>query len=341
MCLEHLGAHVQGYALQPPTDPSMYDVCNLGKRIESRIGDIRDLDALTAALEAGMPEVVFHLAAQPIVRRSYRDPIETYSTNVMGTVNILEACRRTPSVDAVVIVTSDKCYENQEWEYPYREIDQLGGRDPYSSSKACAELVSAAYARSFFCGAGGSNEARVATARAGNVIGGGDWAEDRLVPDIARAMAGRRPIEVRNPASVRPWQHVLEPVWGYLVLGEWLLSMPTGFAGAFNFGPDSAGIRSVGEIAGMAIESWGAPGAIRGPESDAIQPHEARLLTLDSSKAAATLGWCPALDTRTAVELTVEWYRSYYENPDDAEAVTVSQVEDYLRRTEAVRLGRD
>jgi CDP-glucose 4,6-dehydratase len=255
--LQRLGAEVMGYALPPPTDPSLFELAKLARRLDHVVGDVRDLDALLTAFDRHAPEVVFHLAAQPLVLRSYREPKETFDTNVGGTVNVLEAVRRTPSVKAVVVVTSDKCYENREWVFGYREDDAMGGHDPYSASKGAAELVTAAYRRSFFAPDASTRVVGLASARAGNVIGGGDFADDRILPDALRAVQAGKPLLVRNPGSTRPWQHVLDPLAGYLLLATRLLDDPGRYAEAFNFGPDLSGVSSVRELVTSFYASLG------------------------------------------------------------------------------------
>lgn len=298
-----LGARVTGYGLTPHTTPSYFARCGLAERVTTQFADVRDAAALGAALAAAQPRVVFHLAAQPIVRLSYRAPLETIGVNVLGTASLLEAVRHTPSVEAVVVVTSDKCYENLERPDGYREDDPLGGHDPYSASKAAAELIATAYRRSFFA-AGGP---RVATVRAGNVIGGGDWAADRLVPDAMRALVAGQPIRVRNAAAVRPWEHVLEPLGGYLRLAERLAGSGA-FAGAWNFGPRDSDAVPVATLVELIVGRW--EGARWESRPDADAPHEAGLLRLDWSKARERLGWHPGLTLKEAVELTVAWYRA-------------------------------
>jgi CDP-glucose 4,6-dehydratase len=298
-----LGARVSGYGLTPHTTPSYFVRCGLADRLTTHLADIRDATALTAAVAASQPRVVFHLAAQPIVRLSYKAPLETIAVNVLGTSTLLEAIRHAPSVEAVVVITSDKCYDNVERPEGYREDDPLGGHDPYSASKAAAELIAAAYRRSFFAASG----PRVATVRAGNVIGGGDWAADRLVPDAMRALVAGEPIRVRNAAAVRPWEHVLEPLGGYLRLAERLTDGDS-FAGAWNFGPRDGDAVSVGVLADLIVSQWEGARWESRPEGDA--PHEAGLLRLDWSKARTRLGWHPGLTLKEAVELTVAWYRA-------------------------------
>ncbi len=327
-----LGARVTGYGLIPHTTPSYFTRCGLAERVTTHFADVRDAAALQAALASAQPRVVFHLAAQPIVRLSYKAPLETISVNVLGTSTLLEAVRHTPSVEAVVIVTSDKCYENIERAEGYREDDPLGGHDPYSASKAAAELIAAAYRRSFFAGGG----PRVATVRAGNVIGGGDWAADRLVPDAMRALVQGEPIRVRNPAAVRPWEHVLEPLGGYLRLAEHLTRSPA-FAGAWNFGPRDGDAVSVGTLADLIVGQW--EGAHWESKPEAGAPHEAGLLRLDWSKARTRLGWHPGLTIKEAVELTVAWYRAAA-GSSSARAMYdlgVEQIHLYRQRWQAVQ----
>ena len=321
--LQQLGARVAGYALAPPTTPSLFDQARVGDGMASTIADLRDLPALTAAVRAAAPEVVFHLAAQSLVRASYDDPVGTYATNVMGTVHLLEAVRQVPSVKAVVIVTTDKCYENREWDWGYRENDRLGGRDPYSNSKACAELVTDAYRRSFF----GDHRVAIASARAGNVIGGGDWAKDRIVPDAVRAFLDSKPLAIRNPAATRPWQHVLEPLAGYLQLAERLVADGAAFAEGWNFGPSDELVLPVGELATKLAAAWGGGAAWVGAGEPGA-PHEARLLRLDASRARGRLGWRPALSIDATLAWIVEWHQAVGRG-DDARAVTLAQLARY------------
>ena len=323
--LQSLGAEVYGMALPPESDLSMFTIARVGEGMHSTIGDVRDLDLVTHLFTSVRPELVFHLAAQSLVRRSYADPVATYATNVMGTLHILEAARLSSGLRGVVIVTSDKCYENRETLWSYRESDPMGGADPYSSSKGCAELVSSAYRRSFF-GADGS--ALVATARAGNVIGGGDWSEDRLVPDIARAIASGRPAVIRNPESVRPWQHVLEPLRGYLLLGVGLLSGRADLAQAWNFGPGEEGAVSVKHVAEEMIRIWGGGSLEMSPVQDG--PHEAALLKLDITKSRTLLDYNPVIGINRSIELTVDWYRQYEKSPDNGRELTERQIAEYV-----------
>jgi len=320
--LTDMGAEVHGYALTPPTEPNFFTVAGLQDRLDSStIADIRDAATFARAMQAAQPDIVLHLAAQPLVRYSYVAPVETYAVNVMGTVNLLEALRQVPSVKAVVNVTTDKCYENREWVWPYRENEAMGGFDPYSSSKACSELVTAAYRRSFLEPAG----IQLASARAGNVIGGGDWAADRLVPDFLRALDGGQVLTIRSPMATRPWQHVLEPLSGYLTLAEKLFTEGHGFAEAWNFGPEEADARPVQWIveylcSQMPDAAW---------QCDASpQPHEANTLKLDSSKAKAQLGWRPRWNLQTALGMTLAWHQAWKQSSDMA-AISVQQIKEY------------
>jgi len=326
--LQRLGADVHGYALAAPTTPALFDIARVGEHMHSTIGDVRDLQALTGAMRNTAPEVVLHMAAQPLVRQSYADPAETYSTNVMGTVHLLEAVRRTPSVRAVVNVTSDKCYENREWVWGYREDEPMGGYDPYSSSKGCAELVTAAYRNSFFgTPRDGSPGLALASARAGNVIGGGDWACDRLIPDLLRALDAGEPIAIRNPHAVRPWQHVLEPLSGYLRIAQLLYEDGERYAGAWNFGPRDEDAKSVQWIVDRVIERWG--GSARWHLDTAEHPHEAHHLRLDCAKAAAYLDWRPRWSLSRAIDAVIDWQRAFLAG-DDIHAVTHRQIEQFM-----------
>jgi CDP-glucose 4,6-dehydratase len=302
--LERLGAEIFGLSLPPESERSLCRLIGLEERIAFRHADIRDAMMVQESVAGFAPEIVLHLAAQSLVRRSYQDPSGTFATNVMGTVNLLEAVRATPSVRAVLIVTSDKCYENREWLWPYRETDPLGGADPYTASKAGAELAAQAWRHSFF---GAGQPVAVATARAGNVIGGGDWAEDRLIPDCIAALAAGRPIEIRNPHATRPWQHVLDPLAGYLTLAERLHEEGQAFARAWNFGPATDDIRPVGALADAVVARWGEGARWRATGGEG--PHEAGLLAVDASLARARLGWAPRLALDAALDWTVDWYR--------------------------------
>lgn len=322
--LAELGAQVHGYALAPPTQPNFFSATQLQARLAlSVIADIRDADALRRALAQAQPEIVLHLAAQPLVRHSYVEPVETYAVNVMGTVNLLEAVRQVRSVKTVVNVTTDKCYENREWIWPYREDEPLGGHDPYSSSKACSELVTAAWRRSFLDAAGIS----IATARAGNVIGGGDWAADRLLPDFLRALDAGQTLVVRSPEATRPWQHVLEPLSGYLLLAERLCSDGRSFAEAWNFGPDTSDARPVRWIVDTLCARIPSAAWTRGEDA---QPHEAHTLRLDSAKAQARLGWRPRWNLQCALDATLEWHQAWKAGADMAK-LSLGQIFQYAR----------
>jgi CDP-glucose 4,6-dehydratase len=327
--LKELGAEVVGYSLEPPTKPNFFEATGLEKAITHIHGDIRDEKKLISVFREFNPEFVFHLAAQSLVRLSYKEPRLTYETNVMGTVNILEAIRETASVRAAVVVTSDKCYENREWVYGYREIDPMGGYDPYSSSKGCAELIVAAYIKSFF-NEGRHQEHRVAVAsvRAGNVIGGGDWGEDRLIPDCVRSLSRGEAVIIRNPDGVRPWQYILEPLSGYLWLGARLHGQGSRFSGAWNFGPAEEDILTVREIVELVIKLWG-KGSYHIDTAD--HPHEAKLLKLDCSKAHTLLNWKPQYSIDEAVKETIEWYKLYYSGADkeDIRQKSKSQIVKY------------
>lgn len=337
--LSQLGAVVRGYALDPVTDPNLFDVARVGSVIEDIRGDIRDAGALDRAMQQFAPEIVFHLAAQPLVRYSYQDPIGTLETNVIGTARVLDAVRRTPGVAAVVSVTTDKCYENKEWVWPYRETDPLGGYDPYSSSKACAELVSASFRQSYFpvsqLGQPNGHGVALATARAGNVIGGGDWSNDRLIPDLVLGCLAGQPVRIRNPHAIRPWQHVLEPLHGYLLLAEKLLTHDPRFATAYNFGPFESDARPVGWIADQLTTAWGEGASWQ--HDDAPAPHEAGYLKLDSSRARADLGWTPQLRLQQALTLLVSWYKAWHAG-DDMHAFTLQQISQYSSGTIASTL---
>ncbi|MFS0735463.1 CDP-glucose 4,6-dehydratase [Sphingomonas sp. 1P06PA] len=309
--LQQMGAQVTGFALAPPTAPALFEVARVGDGMTSIIGDIRDQALLERAVIEADPEIVIHMAAQPLVRASYDDPVGTYATNVMGTVHLLEAVRKTGSVRAACIVTTDKCYENREWAWGYREDEAMGGHDPYSNSKGCAELVTSAYRRSFFSEPG---SAAIASGRAGNVIGGGDWAADRLIPDILRSIAERQPVLIRNPLAIRPWQHVLEPVSGYLVLAQALWNDPQAASEAWNFGPRDDDARPVQWIVERLCALWGEGASWEHDRS--VQPHEARYLKLDISKARAGLGWQPQWTLAEALDSIVAWHRAWLAGAD-------------------------
>ena len=304
--LQSMGAQVTGYALAPPTNPSLFEIAEVAQGMTSVIGDIRDLSKLQAVFAEHQPEIVIHMAAQPLVRYSYQNPVETYSTNVMGTVHLLEAVRNTSGVKVVVNITTDKCYENREWVWGYRENEPMGGFDPYSNSKGCAELVSAAYRSSFF---NANNYAQhgvaTATVRAGNVIGGGDWAQDRLIPDILAAFEQGRKVEIRNPHAIRPWQHVMEPLRGYLTLAEQLFEHGPSFGEGWNFGPIDEDAKPVGWIVEQMAALWGADAQWQIDSGE--HPHEAHYLKLDISKARSRLNWLPALRLENALALIIDW----------------------------------
>ncbi len=323
-----MGAKITGFALKPNTEPCLFDALGIDAKIERSVfGDIRDDIALNTAMTEANPEIVIHMAAQPLVRRSYTHPVETYSTNVMGTVNVLEAVRKLDSVRAVVVVSTDKCYENEERGAGYRETEPMGGFDPYSSSKGCAELVVAAYRRSFFFPKSFPNESTsIASVRAGNVIGGGDWSVDRLVPDAIRAFESNRALVIRNPDAIRPWQHVLEPLTGYLVLAQNLVEVGTPYAEAWNFGPDDADTQPVKSVIDMLVAAWG--GAANWVQTEASGPHEAHVLRLDCTKARQRLGWYPVWNLECAVGKTVAWYRQLAKG-GDMFAFTLSQINDH------------
>jgi CDP-glucose 4,6-dehydratase len=327
--LQALGAEVTGFALEPPTNPSLFELAQVANGMTSIVGDILDLAHLQQALSAAQPEIVIHLAAQPLVRRSYQNPIETYSVNVLGTAHLLEAVRQVSSVRAVVDITTDKCYENREWPWGYREDDALGGYDPYSSSKACAEMVVAAYRNSFF------NPKRyeehgvaLATTRAGNVIGGGDWAADRLVPDILKALMRGESVQIRNPRATRPWQHVLEPLNGYLMVAERLYNQGVAYAEAWNFGPNDNGVETVGWIADRLYQLWG-NGLVWQRDAGTTHAHENTFLKLDCSKAQARLGWQPQLDLHTTLQWIVIWTKAYQAGAN-MRAITEGQIRQFM-----------
>ena len=307
--LQLMGAKVKGYSLSPPTSPSLFDVASVAEEMVSEIGDIRDLVTLKLSIERFNPDILIHMAAQPLVRYSYREPVETYATNVMGTVHVLESAKSCPNIRAIINVTTDKCYENQEWLWGYRENEPMGGHDPYSSSKGCAELISAAYRRSFFH----NGETGLATVRAGNVIGGGDWAEDRLIPDILRAIEKNEPVIIRNPKSTRPWQHVLEPLSGYLSLAEKLYLQPKEFSEGWNFGPNDIDAKPVDWILNQITKLW--PGAVWKPNCSKT-PHETRYLKLDISKAREQLGWSPTWSLQQTLNSIINWHQCWLSGED-------------------------
>lgn len=323
--LQALGADVIGFALAPPTSPNLFTLADVSAEMLSIIGDIRDYHQVYQAIKDHRPEIVFHMAAQPLVRYAYQNPIETYATNVMGTVHLLEAVRHTESVKVVVNVTTDKCYENKEWHWGYRENDRLGGHDPYSNSKACAELVAAAFRNSYFqektCGV------NLASARAGNVIGGGDWALDRLVPDLIQACLNNNPLFIRNPHSIRPWQYVLEPLSGYLLLAQKMYGSPMQFTEGWNFGPEETDVRPVSWVADYILNIWNSE--LKWTHDSSKQPHEATYLKLDCSKAKSKLGWQPKWGLQTGLEETVSWYKAY-QMKQNLREITLNQIQRFM-----------
>lgn len=325
--LKTLGADVTGYALEPPTHPSLFEQAGVSAAVKSICADVRDFLRLKTSLADARPEVVIHMAAQTVVRRGYEDPVETYSTNVMGTANLLQALREVEHPCVVVVVTSDKCYENREWAWGYREIDRLGGHDPYSNSKACQEFVAATFRESYFH-AGGPKQFKiaVATARAGNVIGGGDWTKDQLVPELVRSFLEERPCLIRCPSATRPWQFVMEPLRGYLMLAQALAIEPERFGSGWNFGPGQVDMKPVSWIADRLVELWGDGAAWRA--DGGVHPAEAGLLKLDSSKAKSELGWEPVKPLSKALGSLVQWYRAFQEGAD-LQRVTRTQIEEY------------
>lgn len=323
--LLQLGSEVYGYSLAPNTSPSHYELLKLNESLEESIADIRDYESLKSALHQFQPDIVFHLAAQPLVRLSYESPIDTYSTNVMGTVNLLNACRSCDQLGAVVVITTDKCYKNNEWVWPYRETDTLGGFDPYSNSKACAELVVDCYRHSFFQKSSSSSTPQLASARAGNVVGGGDWALDRLIPDIMRAYENQKEMVVRSPQAVRPWQHVLDPLYGYILLAQALYGNNTQEA-CFNFGPNHQDTVTVLDILKLVKSTLGEKFQFRIEENNTL--HEAHLLKLDSSKAISTLKWTPHLSKEDTIQMTVNWYEGFFQSQSPLE-LTQSQIQHF------------
>jgi CDP-glucose 4,6-dehydratase len=323
--LQNLGANVTGYSLPPPTNPNLFELAHVADKMNSIIGDVRDLKPIISCVAE--TEIVIHLAAQSLVRASYDNPVETYSTNVMGTVNILEATRHSDTVKAVIIITSDKCYKNQEWVWGYRENEPMGGQDPYSNSKGCAELVTEAYRHSYFdTERYPQHGVAVASARAGNVIGGGDWAKNRLIPDIVNAFMEKRSVMIRHPNAIRPWQHVLEPLHGYLMLAERLWEKGPAFAEGWNFGPNEPDAKPVSYIVDKMAQLWGKEACWKNDAS--VHPHEANSLKLDCSKAKNRLKWQPKLPLKTALEWVIEWYQSYSQN-EDMRNVTENQINRY------------
>lgn len=328
--LKQLGAEVVGISLAPETQPNHWNLLGLESTVQHHELDIRRAAEVVSVIKENQPEMVFHLAAQPFVRRSYRDPLETWSTNVMGTANVLEACRQTRSVRAILAVTTDKCYENQEWAWGYRETDLLGGHDPYSASKAGSELVAASYRRAFFRIDGAP---LLATARAGNVIGGGDWSEDRLMPDLVRAIYARQSLEIRSPNATRPWQHVLESLSGYLLLGQKLMEGNKNFDGAWNFGPERSGNRPVADVLKRLQIHWP---EMQWHQTAAAQLHEANLLYLDSAKAHAQLGWQPVWNLDTTLKKTADWYRTFQNSQT---TISTQQLAQYVEAAQIAQVG--
>lgn len=320
--LQSMGAHLYGIALEPPTEPALFNLAHVAQGMEHRVANICSFTTVRTLIDEFNPEIIFHMAAQPLVRCSYQQPIETYTTNVMGTIHVLESARHTRSVKAIVNITTDKCYENREWLWGYREDEPLGGYDPYSSSKACAELVSSAYRKSFLKDAG----IAIATARAGNVVGGGDWASDRLVPDVLRALQNREPVLIRNPHAVRPWQHVLEPLSGYLLLAERLYEHGQTDAESWNFGPLDEDAQSVQSVVEQLCKTWGNDASWI--QQAGNHPHEAGYLKLDISKARNRLHWTPCWTLETALTQTVEWHKSWLAG-QDMRAVCQQQISLY------------
>jgi len=334
--LASMGAKVTGYALAPNTMPNLFTVANVASSlVRSHIGDIADLERLKLAIIEAQPDVLIHLAAQPLVRYSYANPVQTYQTNVMGTVNILEAVRACSTIKAVLIVTSDKCYENQEWAWGYRESEPMGGHDPYSNSKGCAELVTAAYRQSYFPAASyNSHGVAIATARAGNVIGGGDWSQDRLIPDAIRAFEGNKPLIIRHPSAIRPWQHVLEPLSGYLVLAQALYQKGACFNGPWNFGPQESDARPVQEVIELLVQGWN--NSASWLQDGGPQVHEANFLKLDCSKARQYLGWNSKWNLESAIESIVSWQLAF-RGDLDMKTFTLKQIQSYLKAEKKIR----
>lgn len=321
--LQKMGAHVTGFALAPPSNPNLFELAQIAETMQSLTGDIREYAAVKHAIHMEQPEIIFHMAAQSLVQTSYQNPIETYATNVMGTVHVLEAAKQTKSVKVIINVTSDKCYDNKDWLWAYREDEPMGGVDPYSNSKGCAELVTSAYRHSYL---NGTNTAALASVRAGNVIGGGDWAANRLIPDIIKACIHKQPVLIRNPHSIRPWQHVLEPLAGYLLLAEKLWYNKADYAEAWNFGPYEQDMKEVSWIAEQLVTLWGDDASWK--LNAAEHPHEAKLLKLDSSKARARLHWQPQWSLQQALNAIVKWYKAWIDGKNLRE-ITYQQIDEY------------
>jgi CDP-glucose 4,6-dehydratase len=323
-----LGAEVTGYALDPYTDADNFVQTGLANKMKDIRGDVRDFEKLKSVIQETKPEFVFHLAAQPLVLLSYENPKDTFDINIGGSINVLEACRHTDSVKVMVMITSDKCYENKEWVWGYRENDPMGGFDPYSASKGSTELVIASYRNSFFNPARLTDHGKaLSSVRAGNVVGGGDWAKDRIVPDCIRSLMTDKPIEIRNPFSTRPWQHVLEPLGGYLLLASKMFEEPTHYAGAWNFGPALSSIKTVQELVELIIQDWGSGNYFVSTKTE--KPHEAKLLALDISKAKLNLGWNPQWDFPTTIQQTVKWYKGFC-NKDNLSNICLNQIDSFM-----------
>lgn len=326
--LNMLGAKVYGYSLEPQSEPNIFEACKVEDKCTSFIGDIRDYDLLKEKIEEFDPHIIFHMAAQALVRDSYEDPIDTFSTNLMGTVNVLNCARKVKSLKSIVVVTSDKCYENNETGKPFKETDPMGGKDPYSASKGCAELAAFSYSRSFF---DKNEQATVASVRAGNVIGGGDWSKDRLIPDIVRSVNSEKEITLRNPKSVRPWQHVLEPLGGYLLIGRKTFEEGKIFEGGWNFGPDKADELCVDEIVVKIITIWNKKIPVICKDTP---QKEAGILRLSIEKVKDKLSWKPVLNITTALEMTVNWYKQYYEDKEKILDFTEKQISNYMSKND-------
>lgn len=328
--LIQMGCQLRGYSLNPLGKNNLFELAKIGQDMDSHIDDIRNFDQLSKSIRDFNPDIIFHLAAQPLVRDSYEKPLETYMTNVMGTAHVLESARRAEHLGAVVVITTDKCYENKEWIYGYKETDSMGGHDPYSSSKGCCELLTTSYTKSFFNSLKG---AKIASARAGNVIGGGDWSKDRLVPDILRAFEQSQPVVIRNPSAVRPWQHVLEPLSGYLVLAQNLYSdRGSQFIGGWNFGPEDSGCRSVEWILDRMVNLWGNDASWRLDETS--NPHEANLLKLDISKAKHFLKWDPTWTLRASLSKIIDWHKEWLQGTDMKE-YSLNEIADFIKHKNA------
>ncbi|MEY2634395.1 MAG: CDP-glucose 4,6-dehydratase [Actinomycetota bacterium] len=330
-----LGADVTGYGLLPPSSPSHFNLLGMSQKVHHIVGDIRDLSKLTGTLRQARPEIIFHLAAQPLVRLSYDEPRETFETNVMGTINVFEAVKSTDSVSTIINITSDKCYHNREIDHAYKEDEALGGFDPYSASKGAAEIVTSAYRNSFFTPASGI---QLASVRAGNVIGGGDWATDRIIPDSVRALSTKTPIEVRNPSAIRPWQHVLEPLAGYLWLGARMLTDDKRLDSAYNFGPTAEGHVTVENVVKAFIKTWGS-GSWNPPATKTAQPHEAHFLKLDSARSKRVLGWKPVWNSTETLNRTAAWYRDFYLKDKAAVDLTDADIAAYVSAARTAKLA--